>query len=291
MAPQASPSDITNALAKLSTKDSPTTTAFSNKVLSEREVSAEGIIVDSHGDAIGQIVQGDATKCASQKLNGNGQVVNSKGKTIGKASMASDSDATLRARVQGLAPELFDTIQDMVFTPSTDAANIEKGSTKAPYQLQVSRATRELFAQRWYSDKAFFVKSAMDGDDTCRLWLSSLPPEHRKLINHVYLDGLKLRAGLDDGSLQRLEVEGLAALLAMSPMRWEHRDRFEGMISTVRQARFDDDVLNADGNLGVKPEAFKMWVYCANGRVIWSSTWREVFEALIEGLRGCSSTD
>lgn len=259
MPAQSSDLDVATGLSDASTKPF----LYSKKVPQGREVSASGLVFDNAGDKIGKLTQGRRGECAGLQINDASQVVNAKGHTVGTVALLSDRDATFRARVQSLPGELFYAIVDEVFTPSDDAVFIEKGakaSSLIPSQLHVNKASREMFARRWYAGRIFVVNSAIAGDNTCRKWLCSLPREHRGLIEDIYLDSDRLQEGLVDGSLQPVQAEGLAGLLATAPLRREHRARYDamrGVVQMVRKRRLD-----------VEPEVFKMWV-CPVGSRGW----------------------
>lgn len=95
-----------------------------------------------------------------------------------------DTDGLI-ARVHNLPPELFNEIQDLVFTPDTDTVNITR-DYKPPPQLRFSRVTRAAFAAKYFSQSTTFT-STLSRKQQVRGWLHSLAIEHRNLIDKVQL--------------------------------------------------------------------------------------------------------
>lgn len=110
----------------------------------------------------------------------------------------------LAARVQSLPQELYDHIYSEVFTAPFDLAKIEikvDDSYKPPAQLQVSRASREQFAQSYYGNTLFVFNSDDDyGGDltdadfipiydtygTLVPWLKSLSKFHFAMLLDIW---------------------------------------------------------------------------------------------------------
>jgi len=57
------------------------------RILEDRKVNKKGKVLDDDGEEIGQLTEGDPSKCAGQKINEKGQVVNKKGDVIGKVGI------------------------------------------------------------------------------------------------------------------------------------------------------------------------------------------------------------
>lgn len=90
--------------------------------------------------------------------------------------------ATLIELVHGLSPELFDNIKDLVFTPTEDTTTIDE-NYKPSICLQLSAATREQYANRFYAKTTFqFYRKS-----TLLLYFFSLSPSHHGLIEPVRL--------------------------------------------------------------------------------------------------------
>lgn len=88
----------------------------------------------------------------------------------------------LATRVQDLPVELYNDILDLMLTPDAKFVTI-KDDYEPPTQLQISRATRERFAVRYYSPPiAFAYYSTLW---LCR-WLKSLPKEHCSNIARIF---------------------------------------------------------------------------------------------------------
>ncbi|KAM0717380.1 hypothetical protein Q7P37_007232 [Cladosporium fusiforme] len=275
MASNTSMSNVTTLSAGLSAKEKSTAANYDTFVLSGHEIITEGKVIDSHGDQIGQVVQGSISKSIGQNIQGNGQVVDANGAVVGKVAMLHDCEVTFRARVHSLTPELFQQIGDLVFTSSpcaiVDIKKDDGGRSATPYMLQVSSGMRRQFARYWYAEKIFVVNSAV-----CKQWLSSLPREHRRLINNIYLDGKKLLAGLaglTTDFVRPEEAEGWDLFPGTSEVLLDHTDRYKEMV-----------LLRNDSSLGVRRNAFRVWA-CADaeiGGICWTSEWRQVTNTLLE---------
>lgn len=87
--------------------------------------------------------------------------------------------------LQGLPQELYDSIYDYVFT--TDAEEVSITSDyRPPAQLQVTRASRNLFARTYYREPTFICHKS---DDPLLLkWLRALPAEHASHLRRIALD-------------------------------------------------------------------------------------------------------
>ena len=90
-----------------------------------------------------------------------------------------DQLATL---VQGLPPELYNTIYEFTFSPSTDTINVTR-SCRPPSELQVDRTSREFFARQYYGNSKFITT---DMDITVH-WLRVLRLQHLQYLQDVKL--------------------------------------------------------------------------------------------------------
>lgn len=119
-----------------------------------------------------------------------------------KASKKTISELTseeLCAALETLPQELYDQIYSTVFsTPRKEMYIFTPGDTRSvpfPKLLHVSRASRKLFAERYYGNGSRFVfgshKDGRLGYDYdivhVRNWLKLLPEEHRALLQRVEL--------------------------------------------------------------------------------------------------------
>jgi len=57
------------------------------RILEDRKVNKKGKVLDDDGEEIGQLTEGDPSKCAGQKINEKGQVINKKGDVVGKVGI------------------------------------------------------------------------------------------------------------------------------------------------------------------------------------------------------------
>lgn len=118
--------------------------------------------------------------------------------------------ARVRARLDKLPQELYDKIYDFTFSaepgnryldcfvdpsyrPSKDGMRPLFQKPDSIHLLHVDRASRKQFARSYYGGSgAVFIspwisKSVISGPphDTCHIWLSSLPKDHRAMIRDV----------------------------------------------------------------------------------------------------------
>lgn len=91
--------------------------------------------------------------------------------------------ASLTELVHDLPPELFNHIQDLVFT-ATESIVILNDGYKPPVSLQVSKATRRRFAQSFYGSATVF--EVKDLVTLCK-FLASLTYLHRHYIDRMRL--------------------------------------------------------------------------------------------------------
>ncbi|PZD35523.1 DUF3659 domain containing protein [Pyrenophora tritici-repentis] len=61
--------------------------ALDTRILDGLKVNKKGKILDSDGEEIGELTDGDISKCAGKKVNGKGEVLDKDGKVIGKPEM------------------------------------------------------------------------------------------------------------------------------------------------------------------------------------------------------------
>ncbi|EME80099.1 uncharacterized protein MYCFIDRAFT_77881 [Pseudocercospora fijiensis CIRAD86] len=94
--------------------------------------------------------------------------------------------AELHDLLHTLPQELFDKIYDMTFAVNPAATIAVDESYKPPVQLQISRATREDFAKRYYGSQAGFRSKDMR-DRKVFQWLSNLPANHQRRISRIDL--------------------------------------------------------------------------------------------------------
>ncbi|KAK4494793.1 hypothetical protein PRZ48_014149 [Zasmidium cellare] len=89
----------------------------------------------------------------------------------------SNKTSDLINRIHALPLELFDAIQDLVFTAAPDlTTNITK-TYKPPVQLQISQSTRKSFAAAYYATMKFTRLGELYDK-----FLDSLSEEHRGMI-------------------------------------------------------------------------------------------------------------
>lgn len=91
--------------------------------------------------------------------------------------------ATLHQLLQTLPQELYDRIHDLTFTPTSNATVSIANNYTPPSPLQVSAATRQSFAQSYYTSNAFHSK---DCEILCS-WTLTLPKHHRDLLRNITL--------------------------------------------------------------------------------------------------------
>lgn len=77
--------------------------------------------------------------------------------------------ATLADLIQALPPEPFNKIVECTFTPTSGEEVDIFDWSKPPSRLQVSHATRRMFAESYYSNTIFYIAS-----DLVQAWFSSL---------------------------------------------------------------------------------------------------------------------
>lgn len=101
--------------------------------------------------------------------------------TATMASLPTESDEAekLTNLVHSLAREIFDAIYDLVFTPEPGRVLIDRWY-RPPRRLQLDRASRRLFASRYYgSDSGFYFARTDEG--ILHRWLGGLCPTHRHI--------------------------------------------------------------------------------------------------------------
>lgn len=101
--------------------------------------------------------------------------------TTSSASATMYSAPTLDERIQALAQELQDIIFDYTVAIDTEVVTIDK-DWKAPWQLQINRATRAKFSKVYYSHTRFNVNTDCNSVFTMDQWLDMLEDNHRAVI-------------------------------------------------------------------------------------------------------------
>ena len=94
--------------------------------------------------------------------------------------------ASLVELVQGLPPELFDIIKDLTFTATKRVVVIDK-DYKPPTSLQVSKATREQYAESYYGYATTFEVTEVTELAPFFKYFSSITNGHRQLVSSVRL--------------------------------------------------------------------------------------------------------
>lgn len=100
--------------------------------------------------------------------------------------------AELKQRLEDLPPELYDRIFDLTFAAKSGPHLISQ-HYKPPVQLQVSRATRQRFAEAYYQEGTVFIMPVsgprigeLDGaTHVCINWLQSLARYHPLRTQHL----------------------------------------------------------------------------------------------------------
>ncbi|KAI1605550.1 hypothetical protein PtrCC142_002262 [Pyrenophora tritici-repentis] len=64
--------------------------ALDTRILDGLKVNKKGKILDSDGEEIGELTDGDISKCAGKKVNGKGEVLDKDGKVIGKVDVVAE---------------------------------------------------------------------------------------------------------------------------------------------------------------------------------------------------------
>lgn len=101
-----------------------------------------------------------------------------------RVTRAKEQDELTR-RIHNLPAELFNDIRDVVLTPDTEAIHITQ-VYKPPFEMMVSRATREQFAAKYYGNTTFCLT---DGKECMFVeFLASIPLHHRLLIARVHIE-------------------------------------------------------------------------------------------------------
>lgn len=128
--------------------------------------------------------------------------------------MNNKTDKALNARVQALAPELFNRILDFVLETPTGVVKITN-KYRPPIALQINRSSRET-AKRYYGGNTTFDLTGVPTQAESRhqdsrfrprkatTWLASLPVEHQHLLQRVHYSVPHYNM-LDDDDLGRIE--------------------------------------------------------------------------------------
>ena len=87
----------------------------------------------------------------------------------------------LAQRMQDLPVELYDMVLEYSFTADEERVGVS-WSYKPPARLQVSRATRELFAKKYYSRTRFFL-SSQQSIELADCLIESIPFAHVELMD------------------------------------------------------------------------------------------------------------
>lgn len=148
--------------------------------------------------------------------------------------------ASLAELLQGLPPELFDIIKDFTFTATQKAVVVDQ-NYKPPTSLQVSRATREQYAESYYSHATTFEFTETKPFAKC---FSKLSDAHCKLISKVWVTVPPRSGHIDEhtramfalsttrhlGRVERLESEVRLLLAASGKLPWlKHLLRMNGL--------------------------------------------------------------
>lgn len=146
---------------------------------------------------------------------------------------------TLRAHIQNLPQELFDDIYELVFTPTSTIVDINR-DYRPPVQLQVSKASRESFADRYYGNTTFTLHSELE-----HRWGSSLTSKHFQIVRFMQCtlnsdEVAKVSASATDKELMQLaKVSSLVCFVFAHDYRiW---DRFYVGASTVRATNSSEE--------------------------------------------------
>lgn len=128
----------------------------------------------------------------------------------------------LNKRINALPQELIDMISDEVFTADSDQVYEIATDYKPPSTLQVSRSTRQKFAQSYYGNGSSFL---FQQPATAQTWALSIPAAHRNLICQ-----LKSVVGQDpqrNGLSPAKHISGMVRLAFHLEMEFlENRDGF-----------------------------------------------------------------
>lgn len=89
------------------------------------------------------------------------------------SAMNDNKSHELRELLQRVPQELYDNIFELVFTADHEVVRNITRDYKPPVQLQVSRATRELFAESYYGHGSSFSLN-----ENVKQWAERLPLEH-----------------------------------------------------------------------------------------------------------------
>ena len=90
----------------------------------------------------------------------------------------------LAERVQSLPPEIYKEVYDLTFTPRSNYHRIN-AAFKPSKLLAVDRASRAIFAVRYYRENAIFSLQYLA---LGRQWLVSLPQRHLQLLRIIRCD-------------------------------------------------------------------------------------------------------
>lgn len=105
--------------------------------------------------------------------------------------MACDDITQLREQLEDLPRELYDWIYKLTFTVNSGFVKISKTGRDGPKDsprpspfpnlLHVSRASRSLYASKYYAQSIFVLRDSRVGND----WLRSVPDEHMEHMQDV----------------------------------------------------------------------------------------------------------
>nr|POF03883.1 hypothetical protein CFP56_21639 [Quercus suber] len=85
-----------------------------------------------------------------------------------------------------LPQELADLIFEFTFLPRSAVRTITRKRYRPPTELQISAATRQLFAASFYGPTTtFWFVGNQDIIATADAWLTALPAAHRNCIQHI----------------------------------------------------------------------------------------------------------
>lgn len=152
---------------------------------------------------------------------------------INNAQMSPTS--TFQQRLNDLPKELYEAIQELVFTAGPNLEVTINETYTAPSILQVSHQTRAEAAESYYRDSIFLTNSMI-----CRDWIATIPADHVVHIRAIHLDGPPITAPVATTATEAYRVE------SAHEYRSKKRDYFMTYIRTI--------------DLPLLPGAVKMWV-------------------------------
>lgn len=122
------------------------------------------------------------------------------------------SNDQLISLLQALPAELFHNIYELTFTPRTDKVDITK-SYRPPIELQIDRASRQLFARKYYGSNKFFTGNAI----ALVHWLRHLRVERIERLADVRFC---IHPNFYSDNFRSADSRSGAAIMAMRTARW-----------------------------------------------------------------------